>query len=187
MTDSTSSTNLAHDQAALNRYFSEYWVPNHRDGQLTNHARLSKMIKNTERVLDVGCGQNDFKKYGIDVWGIDPAFDEADEKCTIEEYQPQELFDVATCLGSINFGEESVISAQIAKVVSCLKPNARVYWRLNPGRKDHPHPECESVPFYPWSFERLRNFAYQHGFQQVEESVERDDHSIRLFAIWVRY
>ena len=63
------------------------------------------------------------------------------------------LFDVATCLGSINFGSIDVISKQIAKVVSCLKPKSRVYWRLNPGRQDHPNRFCENIDYFPWTLE----------------------------------
>lgn len=178
--------NYQHDQANLNRYFSEHWQPNGTAYQWSGHARLAELLKD-QRVLDVGCGHNPFQhEFKLNVWGIDPAFTEADEVCTIEEYQPRELFDVATCLGSVNFGDERVIAAQIAKIVACLKPQSRIYWRLNPGRKDHISPECQSVPFFPWDFQRLRAYAQQHGFEQVEEHVEQDERALRLYAEWVR-
>ena len=116
--------------------------------------------------------------------GIDPAFDQADVKCTIEEYVPDRLFDVATCLGSINFGTIETIEEQIDKVVSCLKPVSRIYWRLNPGRKDHNNEECNQVPFFPWTFEILRQFAVTHNYIQTVEEFDAHVSRPRLYAEW---
>ena len=58
-------------------------------------------------------------------------------------------FDVAFCLGSINFGNESNILNQIECVINCLNPQARIYWRCNPGLHDHGNEECETIEFFP--------------------------------------
>ena len=47
----------------------------------------------------------------------------------------------------MNFGNEDVILQQIEKVSSLLKPNGRIYWRQNPGQKDHGNEECKSIDF----------------------------------------
>jgi hypothetical protein len=93
---------------------------------------------------------------------------------------------VATCLGSINFGSEEVIARQIDKVVSCLKPTSRIYWRLNPGRKDHDSELCNRIPFFPWTFEKLKEFADKYGFNQSNIEYETDGKVIRLYAEWHR-
>lgn len=174
-----------HDQNYLNEYFSTHWSLG-QGRQLTSYENIAKKINPTEWVLDVGCGHNPFKNLLPNVVGIDPAFDQADFKCTIEEYQPDRLFDVALCLGSINFGTEEIILAQIKKVVSCLKPQSRIYWRLNPGRNDHGNEACENIKFFPWTLEYLRILSVQFGFQQTEDGNDFHPSRPRLYAEWIR-
>lgn len=173
-----------HNQTALNKYFSGAWTPG--NNSITSHAEISKNIRDEEWVLDVGCGANSFKHLLKNVIGIDPVFKEADIMCTIEEYIPDRLFDVATCLGSINFGDIDTITAQIEKVVLCLKPESRIYWRLNPGRKDHGNTECMDIPFFHWTHALLREFSKKHGYVQINEQEEVTHNRIRLYAEWHR-
>jgi hypothetical protein len=174
-----------YNQTLLNEYFSKHWVPDNLAGP-SSPTRISTFIKDDEWLLDVGCGANPFKSLVKNVIGIDPAFDQADVKCTIEEYQPTRVFDVATCLGSINFGDEDIIERQIDKVVSCLAPTSRIYWRLNPGRPDHGNMECFSVPFFPWTFEKLNLFAKKHNYLQTEEKIDENSTRKRFYAEWHR-
>ena len=174
---------MTHNHKLLNEYFSNYWIPGNNRG-ITNPAEITKLLRKDEWQLDVGCGTNPFKKLRKNIIGIDPAFDQADVKCTIEEYVPDRLFDVATCLGSINFGTIETIEEQIDKVVSCLKPVSRIYWRLNPGRKDHNNEECNQVPFFPWTFEILRQFAVTHNYIQTVEEFDAHVSRPRLYAEW---
>jgi len=174
-----------HNQKFLNDYFHNHWTSGNTRGT-TSPEEIVKKINPSEWVLDVGCGRNPFKALHINTVGIDPAFDEADYKCTIEEYVPDRIFDVATCLGSINFGTIETIEEQINKVVSCLKPVSRIYWRLNPGRKDHDNEECNQVPFFPWTFEILRQFALTHNYVQSVEKIDAHVSRPRLYAEWHR-
>jgi hypothetical protein len=160
-------------------------VPGNSRG-LTNPNRIAKFIKDDEWLLDVGCGTNPFKSLVKNVIGIDPAFDQADYKCTIEEYQLDRLFNVAACLGSINFGTEDIIESQINKVVNCLTPSSRIYWRLNPGRRDHDNNECSNIPFFPWTFEKLNVFAKKHNYIQTVEKIDEHLTRPRLYAEWHR-
>lgn len=175
-----------HDQQKLNKYFGTYWAPYDIPCQHSRYDRIAANIDPGEWVLDVGCGSNRFKSLLPNVVGIDPAFDEADHKCTIEQYQPDRLFDVAIILGSINFGIEETIAKQIDKVISCLKPQSRIYWRLNPGRRDHKSIHCQEIDFFPWSHQKLKSFADKHGFEQSNEQVESDEQVVRLYAEWRR-
>jgi hypothetical protein len=176
---------MTHNQKLLNEYFSNHWIPGNSRG-ITSPVEITKLITEDEWQLDVGCGPNPFKELRKNIIGIDPAFEQADFKCTIEEYLPDRLFDVATCLGSINFGTIDIIEGQIDKVVSCLKPVSRIYWRLNPGRKDHENEECNQVPFFPWNFEILRQFAIKHNYIQTVEEIDAHVSRPRLYAEWHR-
>jgi hypothetical protein len=175
-----------HNQSFLNEYFSQYWKPTTDAFTYSNYESVAAKIQPHEEVLDVGCGSNPFKNLLPHVTGIDPAFDQADIKCTIEDFHPIKLYDVALVLGSINFGDDTVIHRQIAKVVDCLKPQARIYWRLNPGRHDHANSQCHAVPFYPWTHSKLRELATYHGFEQRNEQTEGNDRVQRLYAEWHR-
>lgn len=167
------------NQTIINDFFANQWLklPPNTPMVVSSPAVISKRIHPDEWVLDVGCGKNPFKQYIKNLVGIDPVFNEADVKTTIEEYQPDRLFDVATCLGSINFGNEENITAQIKKIIKCLKSKSRIYWRLNPVKIE--------IPFqtYGWTFEKLQEFADQFGFMQCNQQV---DGGRRLYAEWHR-
>lgn len=172
-------------QTILNDYFANHW--HRKNGNLEHFNKtglgLLDKIKPTDRVLDVGCGKNPFKGLITNLVGIDPAFDEADVKCTIEEFTTHELFDVALCLGSINFGDRERIEQQIAKVITLLKPVAAIYWRCNPGQQDHNNEECKVIDFYPWSAEEHIRLANMFGFTLVECSWDTKN---RIYAEWKR-
>jgi len=172
-------------QTLLNDYFANHW--HRKSGNLDHFNKtglgLVDKIKSTDRVLDVGCGKNPFKGLIANLVGIDPAFDEADVKCTIEEFTTHDLFDVALCLGSINFGSRERIEQQIAKVIKLLKPVATIYWRCNPGQQDHNNEECKIIDFYPWSVEEHVRLADMFGFTLVECSWDTKN---RIYAEWKR-
>jgi len=111
------------------------------------------------------------------------AYDEADHNVTIEEFTTDDKFDVAFCLGSINFGSFDTIIAQIDRVVNLLKPNARIYWRSNPGQNDHPHEDCNKIDFFPWTFDKHRKFAEMFGFEVTDLKWDNCD---RIYAVWER-
>ena len=177
---------LLHDQEYLNDYFRHHWRPNLDAHTHSGYEIIAAKLKPHEWLLDVGCGRTPFKHLRSNVIGIDPAFDEADFCVTIEEFHATKLFDVATCLGSLNFGDDAVISRQIAKMTSHLKPSSRVYWRLNPGRRDHASERCQGIPFYPWSHRRLQNFAELFDYRQCNEQIETNGRVVRLYAEWIR-
>lgn len=171
-----------HNQQLLNNYFNKKW--NGRiDQYMYSGIQLINKISPTETVLDVGCGTNPFKSLIPNLIGIDPAFDQADIKCTIEDFVPSHQFDVAFCLGSINFGTEETILHQIQCVVNALKPSARIYWRCNPGRKDHGNTECEQIDFFEWSPSILRKYAAQFGF--IVADMQQDNNN-RIYCEWTR-
>lgn len=174
------------DQGLLNDYFANKWSPIYGECPDYTHRELATQIGDDEWVLDVGCGYNPFKNLCKNVIGIDPAFDQADVITTIENYEPDRLFDVAICFGSINFGSDDDIRNQIKKVVSCLKDTGRIYWRVNPGYKDHQHEGCKAIDFYPWTMEKLQEFSSEFGFKQINFKKESVGVTERLHAEWIR-
>ena len=171
------------NQEYLNNYFSTIWYKT--DSRLDKYDKtglsLADKIKPGERVIDVGCGTNPFKNLIPHILGVDPAFDQADFKCTIDEFQTDDRFDVAFCLGSINFGTVDDIERQIAKVISLLKPNARIYWRCNPGLHDHANEECKNINFYPWTINEHVRLADKFNAVLIECCF---DTPRRLYAEW---
>lgn len=172
------------DLEYLNNYFRHHWKPSLSAYSASSYESIASKILDHEYLLDVGCGSNPFKSLVKNCYGIDPANSAADLEVSIENFIPQRKYDVITCLGSINFGDESVISNQISRVVNCLENNGRIFWRLNPGRKDHDNEFCKKIPFYPWSFEKLQMFADKHNFIQTNEFIDQDENIVRLYAEW---
>ena len=169
-------------QNNLNKYFSTQWQSNISQYKYSGWKLIDKVYSN-ETVLDVGCGFNEFKPRILNLIGIDPANDRADVKLPIEEYSPPHKFDVAFCLGSINFGDKLTIMNQIACVVNCLKPTARIYWRCNPGAADHGNSECEEIDFYPWTIAEHVRLSELFGFRLMTCCWDNND---RIYAEWSR-
>lgn len=170
------------DQGYLNNYFANHWGHKGVPVYSLTGIDLAKQIKENEWVLDVGCGRNLFKGIIKNLVGIDPAFEEADVKTTIEDFQTTQLFDVALCLGSINFGTIIDIRRQIDCVVNYLKPTARIYWRCNPGLQDHENEECKNIVFFQWNNEWHTQLANEYGFTIVEIGQDKN----RIYAEWRR-
>jgi hypothetical protein len=173
-------------QEDLNNYFSTVWRSNLNQYKYSGWALVDK-VQSDELVLDVGCGFNEFSRFIPNLIGIDPANIQADVKLPIEFFAADNTnnykFDVAFCLGSINFGNENTILTQIASVITCLKPQARIYWRCNPGRKDHGNQECESIDFYPWTLEKHVEFSTLFGFRLAKVCWDTNN---RIYAEWTR-
>ena len=94
------------------QYFRDHWQPNWQDKKYSGWALLDK-IAPTDSVLDIGCGTNPLKeRLGEQVYGIDPAFDQADKLVTWEDYKPHKEFNVYLCLGSLNFGTTAEVEKQ---------------------------------------------------------------------------
>lgn len=176
------------NQEQLNYYFSNVWRENHIGIEEFNHTGLSLItkIKETDRVIDIGCGSNPFKGLIHNLVGIDPAFPEADYQLSLEDFfskHSNQQFDVAFCLGSINFGNATDIERQIDMVSNLLTSDGRIFWRCNPGLQDHRNDDCKYISFYPWSFEEHTRLSQQFGFTIVK--LEWDIHN-RIYAEWKR-
>lgn len=144
---------------------------------------LVNKVHPSESVIDVGCGYNIFKQYIPNLIGIDPVYDEADYKIALQDFVTDKKFNVAFCLGSIQFGTIDVIENQIAHLVSLLTPHARMYWRVNPDATTNPHLEK-----FAWTLAGTQAMAKKFGFNIVDHAVENtyNNTGVRLYTEWVR-
>tara|TARA_R110000822_G_scaffold140325_8_gene278048 strand:+ start:653 stop:1171 length:519 start_codon:yes stop_codon:yes gene_type:complete len=168
-------------QEKLNIYFApDNWQANN-DFHYTGEEYLKSVIPHGNTILDVGCGYNLFKDhYGDLLYGIDPANPAADEMVTIEALEVVKKYDIALCLGSLNFGDEFTILSQINKVVQCIKTGGTIYWRQNPGQRDRPFKGNEDIDFFPWSFLNNCTLSDQVGCKVIELKWDND----RIYAVW---
>jgi len=170
------------NQDQLNNYFNTIWKSNLGQYKFSGWALIDK-IQPGESVIDVGCGHNPFKGKIPNLVGLDPANDAADYRCSIEDFNTDSKFDVAFCLGSLNFGDDTDITHQIEKVISLLNPTARIYWRCNPGTPDHNNEQCKDLPFYGWTVEKHQILSAKYGFTLAQCEW---DNGRRIYAEWVR-
>jgi len=175
----------------LTSYFSNLWNPRLHSYHYSGWKLLEK-ISPIEHVLDVGCGHNLFKPYLPHLVGVDPSFEQADHQCTIQEFKTDQKFDVAVCLGSVNFGSEHDIIEQLEKINSLMKPKSRIYWRSNPGHNDHKNKKFEKFVIYPWSFNKHAEFAKQFEYKLsfikwdiIQDHPAGPDRQ-RIYAEWIR-
>lgn len=172
-----------------------YWTqqisfPTRRTGQ----QLVNKILLRTDnpKILDVGCGDNEFKKFFNDnLTGIDPYNENADIKVSLEDYIAPEEYDIVFAFGSINFGDRKTIKKQIMHTVDFCKPGGDIYFRFNPGIT-HDHPKAQWIDFYPWSVEEIMNLGEELNCKVNEVAW---DHTIpeeqirwgnRLYSHWTK-
>ena len=165
------------------KYFKDEWKPDYSKFHYSGW-RLLQEFRPKDRILDIGCGYNLFKeKLGDRVYGIDPANDRADEVVSWEDYEPKQEFNVYLALGSLNFGPEEEVEAQVKKLADVTKKGDRIYWRQNPGIGDHPWKGVKEVRFYPWSIEKNQEWASKYGFYL---KACHEDTGNRIYAEWFK-
>lgn len=182
------------DEVLLEKYFANnesaeeegtYWTQQLEFDTRQTGKKLQDRLEGVPnaQILDVGCGNNDFKKLlGDRVYGIDPYNDAADEKVGIMQFAPPrdtvamapKKWDVVLCLGSINFGDENTIKSQVTRVVDWVKPGGSIFWRCNPGIT-HDNKHAEWIDFYDWSHEQMNEWAEEFGFEVVESGWDHEE------------
>ena len=149
------------DRAVLKNYFSKVWQPETKKFKYSGLAIIDEVnAMNPDNVIDIGCGYNEFKGKIKNLIGIDPYNDRADIDVHTLDYKPDIQFDVAICLGSINFGSSDKILAELENVVNMVKSGGMLYFRVNPGIQ-HDKPEAKWINFYDWDPVFISNAA-QH-------------------------
>ena len=169
----------------LEEYFSTKWLEGSRslDKYTYSGWALIDKVKMDEWVLDVGCGQNPFKGKIKNLIGIDITDIGSDEQVSIEDFNSPIFFDVAFCLGSVNFGSKEDVYNQIKKIDSILTENGRIYWRCNPGNYDHQNNQVAELPIFHWTVELHEEWSKEFGY--TLQNVQPNDHN-RIYAEWLR-
>ncbi len=102
------------DDKVLDGYFRHVWQSEIKKYKYSGPAIIDEINKlKPRKVLDIGCGYNEFKNKIPNLIGIDPFNDAADICVKMLDYHPQERFDAMIALGSINFGSTSKIFAEL--------------------------------------------------------------------------
>jgi SAM-dependent methyltransferase len=162
------------DEKVLEKYFSKIWQPQTKKYKYSGLAIVDEANSlKPRRVLDIGCGYNEFKGKINNLVGIDPYNSRADVNCTILDYQPENKFDLVISYGSINFGSTDKILNEISKALSITAPGGYLYFRVNPG-KMHDKPEAKWIDFFEWTPEFIMTISQFFGCEILSMHPDAD-------------
>jgi SAM-dependent methyltransferase len=169
------------DNQCLNAYFSKIWQPDMKKWKYSGLKLIDEVnALNPRSVLDVGCGYNEFKGKIQNLTGIDPYNDRADHRISIMDFRSNEKFDVILCLGSVNFGSQDKITAEIAKTVHLLEDGGTIFFRVNPG-VSHARPESRWIEFFAWNVPFIIELAEKFNLKVLDI---RDDANQRKYFVY---
>lgn len=153
------------------------WQPRTDVYQYTGWNVVDEINKrNPRRVLDIGCGYNQFKPRIPNLIGIDKYNNSADYMVDILDFNVEpESFDAVIIFGAINFGDWDDMRVRYRKVFELLAPGGKVFVRANPG---HTHKNGPWIDIFPWSFEYAHKIAIENN---VELTQFKQDNGDRLF------
>ena len=144
-------------------------------------------------VLDLGCGNNIYKGKINNLIGVDILDNKLQDIYSPIESLPfkDNYADVILALGSVNFGSEDLIDAQLQEIKRVSKPGARIYFRVLSGH--------HLQPYFNWTDEILYKKSKKYSFEFLQESktITRNRRSYhehdnrtgyrdlkRLYCIW---
>lgn len=171
------------DHEVLKNYFSKVWQPQTKKYKYSGLAIIDEVNNlQPKKVLDLGCGYNEFKGKINNLIGIDPYNERADVQVGILDYNAQNNFDVIICLGSINFGTVDKIYTELEHAVSLTKQNGLLYFRANPGTQ-HEAPEAKWIDFFEWTSEFIINSADRLNCELVTLNQDMGERGSRYYFI----
>jgi len=172
------------DYAVLEKYFSTAWQPQTKKYKYSGLSIIDEVnALHPLKVLDLGCGYNEFKGKINNLLGIDPYNDKADVKIKIMDYASAEPADVLICLGSINFGSVDKIYNELEHAVKLTKKDGLLYFRANPGTQ-HTAPEATWIEFFGWTSEFIINSAEKLGCSILELRQEMGERGSRYYFVF---
>src|SRR6056300_392691 len=168
------------DNIVLSNYFGSVWQPQTKKFKYSGLKLIDEInALHPKKVLDLGCGYNEFKGKINNLLGLDPYNNKADIKSTILDYNTTTKFDAVLCLGSINCGSTEKILAEISKAVDLTSKGGLLYFRVNPGHK-HAAPKSEWISFYNWTPSFIINVA---DLLNVDILDLRNDSNDRIYFV----
>ena len=171
------------DHEVLKNYFSKVWQPQTKKYKYSGLSIIDEVNNlQPKKVLDLGCGYNEFKGKIHNLIGIDPYNDKADVQTGILDYNAQTNFDVIICLGSINFGTVDKVYTELEHAVSLTKDGGLLYFRANPGTQ-HEAPEAKWIDFFEWTSEFIINSAERLGCELVTLNQDMGERGSRYYFV----
>ena len=171
------------DHEVLKNYFSKVWQPQTKKYKYSGLSIIDEVNNlQPKKVLDLGCGYNEFKGKINNLIGIDPYNERADVQVGILDYNAQTNFDIIICLGSINFGTVDKIYTELEHAVSLTKQNGLLYFRANPGTQ-HEAPEAKWIDFFEWTSEFIINSADKLGCELVTLNQDMGERGSRYYFV----
>ena len=168
------------DEAVLEKYFTKVWQAQTKKYKYSGLSIIDEINNMRPRsVIDIGCGYNEFKGKIDNLVGIDPWNPRADLQSTVEHLDSDIKYDVAICLGSINFGSTDKIVKEMTAVVDAVADGGLLYFRVNPGEQ-HDAPEAKWIQFYKWDPTFISNIAKHLNCKLV---MLRQDTGNRYFFV----
>ena len=169
------------DRAVLKNYFGKVWQPETKKFKYSGLAIIDDVnAMKPDNVIDIGCGYNEFKGKIDNLIGIDPYNDRADIIVHTLDYNPEVEYDVAICLGSINFGSSDKILGELENVVGMVKSGGFLYFRVNPGIQ-HNRPAAKWINFYDWDPVFISNAAQYLNCDVL--TLRQDDNNRFYFVL----
>ncbi len=160
-------------------YFTKHWKSRLDEFEYSGW-KLLDVIPKDAHILDIGCGNNEFKSHFPNLYGIDIYNEQADQVIDFIDYTPHKDFSHFLALGSLHFGTKKMIDNQIKHLYSITKPGDKIYLRQNPGNTNNEWEE--KIQFYPWSLEENKNFCERYKFKLITFKIDKD----RYYVEWIR-
>lgn len=161
------------------RFWGGIWQPKTDVYQYTGWGIVDEIMKyNPKKVLDVGCGYNQFKQRIPNLIGLDKYNNSADYMIDILEYNVDDRYDAVIVLGSINFGEYEDISVRFKKVFDLTAPGGRIYVRANPGES---HKNGPWIDIYKWDWDTVERIRKENEARLL---TFKQDNSNRLYFVY---
>jgi len=172
---------LGIDEKCLHKYFQYHWEADMKKWKYSGLQLIDQVNDlNPRAVLDVGCGGNEFKNKIHNLIGLDPYNYNADYQIDLMDFRPMEKFDVILALGSINFGGQNKIIAEVSKCVNMLEEGGMMFFRVNPGIQ-HDKPEAKWIEFYAWNVPFIIELAEMFNLKVLDI---RDDSNKRKYFVY---
>ena len=169
------------DDAVLARYFSEVWQAETKKFKYSGLAIIDEVNNlKPKSVIDIGCGYNEFKGKIENLIGIDPYNKRADIISTLLNYRTTDKYDIAICLGSINFGSSDKIISELKAAVDLVVPGGLLYFRVNPGIQ-HTKKEARWINFYDWDPVFISNISKMFNCELI--MLRQDLHDRFYFVL----
>jgi hypothetical protein len=160
------------DQREKLRYYfaPERWESSMEKFTVSGRALVERIRSLRPKfVIDAGCGFHPFRE---DIWnciGIDFVNPCADLICDFAEAPIRDgSIDVVLALGSVNFGDEENVVADLTVLARWLRPGGKLFMRGNPGQ---PLAD-ESITVFPWHPANIGEIGRSAGLELVSKIEE---------------